>query len=71
VGEPYLSQRESAKRNEDAGGGLGLGLFIARSLLARSRATLAFANARPPEKGAVVTVEWSRQAYEEGRRPEP
>jgi two-component system, sensor histidine kinase RegB len=68
VGEPYLSQREGARRNEEAGGGLGLGLFIARSLLERSRATIQFANATPPGKGAVVTIRWPRSAYEQGRR---
>ena len=36
IGEPYLSQRDGARRIGGAGGGLGLGLFIARSLLERS-----------------------------------
>jgi two-component system, sensor histidine kinase RegB len=70
IGEPYLSQREGARRTEKAGGGLGLGLFIARSLLERSRATLRFENAAPPSTGAVVAVHWPRAAYEEGRRNE-
>ena len=69
IGEPYLSQRQEARRKHGAGGGLGLGLFIARSLLERSRATLEFANAAPPATGAVVTVSWPRAAYEQGRRP--
>ncbi len=68
IGEPFLSKRDGARRSEKAGGGLGLGLFIARSLLERSRATVRFANAAPPAKGAVVTVTWPRGAYEEGRR---
>ncbi len=68
IGEPYLSQRDGARRFDKAGGGLGLGLFIARSLLERSHATLRFANAAPPLTGAVITVEWPRGAYEEGRR---
>ncbi len=71
IGQPYLSQRDGARRKqEEAGGGLGLGLFIARSLLERSRATLQFSNAVPPATGAVVTISWPRAAYEEGRRPE-
>ena len=70
IGEPYLSQREGARRKEGAGGGLGLGLFIARSLLERSRATVQFANAASPATGAVATVQWSRPAYEQGRRTE-
>ena len=72
IGEPYLSQREGARarRSEQAGGGLGLGLFIARSLLERSRATVQFDNACPPATGAVAAVEWPRSAYEQGRRTE-
>jgi two-component system sensor histidine kinase RegB len=68
IGEPYLSQRDGARRSEKAGGRLGLGLFIARSLLERSRATIRFENAAPPATGAVITVQWPRTAYEEGRR---
>lgn len=68
AGEPYLSQRDRVARNEEAGGGLGLGLFIAKSLLERSGATLELANAAAPNRGAVVTVQWPRSAYERGRR---
>jgi two-component system sensor histidine kinase RegB len=67
IGEPYLSQRERARPADNANGGLGLGLFIARTLLERSRATLRFQNAAPPGTGAVVTIQWPREAYE-GRR---
>jgi len=70
IGEPYLSQRQGARPTGKAGGGLGLGLFIARTLLERSRATLQFGNATPPAAGAVVSIEWPREAYEEGRRGE-
>src|SRR6185503_10683793 len=41
IGEPYMSTRQGA----EPGGGLGLGLFIAKTLLERSGATLAFRNA--------------------------
>ncbi len=68
IGEPYLSQRDGARRTGKIGGGLGLGLFIARSLLGRSKASLHFENASPPSSGAIVTVQWPRAAYEEGRR---
>ena len=68
AGEPYLSQRDAARRSDGAGGGLGLGLFIARSLLERSGATLELANAAAPASGAVATVEWPRSSYERGRR---
>jgi two-component system sensor histidine kinase RegB len=44
--------------------GLGLGFFIAKTLLERSGATLAFANRAPPETGAVVRVRWNRADFE-------
>ncbi len=58
VGEPYISTRHSI-------GGLGLGVFIAETLLARSGATLQFEN---HSKGARVTVTWAGLAMEEMRR---
>jgi hypothetical protein len=39
---------------------MGLGIFIAETLLRRTGATLVFANA--PEGGAVVRVTWRRRA---------
>jgi two-component system, sensor histidine kinase RegB len=50
LGEPYLSTRNEA-------GGLGLGIFIAQTLLARTGATLHFGNRA---RGARVTIIWSR-----------
>ena len=52
IGEPYISTRQ-----ED--GGLGLGLFIANSLLARTGATLHFGNTT---NGAQVRIQWPRDA---------
>ena len=54
VGEPYLSTRNEA-------GGLGLGIFIAQTLLARTGATLQFGNR---EQGARVTITWDRARLE-------
>ncbi len=59
IGEPYMSTRQGA----EPGGGLGLGLFIAKTLLERSGATLAFRNAAEPGKGAMVQVTWPREAF--------
>jgi len=58
LGEPYVSSRPT--------GGLGLGVFIAQTLLARSGATLHFANS---DKGARVTISWRRAVLEQ-HRPE-
>lgn len=59
IGEPYMSRR-SDERN---GGGLGLGLFIAKTLLERSGAHISFANRpEPGQSGAEITIVWARQA---------
>jgi len=59
IGEPYMSTRQGAER----GGGLGLGLFIAKTLLERSGATLSFFNANERGKGAVAQVAWRRDQF--------
>ncbi|MEE2860358.1 MAG: ActS/PrrB/RegB family redox-sensitive histidine kinase [Paracoccus sp. (in: a-proteobacteria)] len=53
IGDPYLSRRAEAQRGSYEG--MGLGLFIAKTLLERSGARLSFANGGP---GAVVSVRW-------------
>ena len=64
IGEPFVTKRlGSAKR----AGGLGLGLFIAKTLLERSGAKVRFENALPPASGALVTVTWPRNALDAGR----
>ncbi len=59
IGEPYVSTRQGA----EPGGGLGLGLFIAKTLLERSGATLRFSNSFDPGQGAVVDISWPRAAF--------
>jgi two-component system sensor histidine kinase RegB len=67
IGEPYLAWRDGPRRDQGAGGRHGLGLFIAGIFIKRSGGALEFANAKPPAKGAIVTVQWPRQAYEQGQ----
>ncbi len=67
LGEPYISQRGSNRRRDGAAGGLGLGLFIAKALLERSGARLSIANGPPSAPGAVATIVWTRDAFEQGR----
>ena len=57
LGEPYFTTRARSRNAEAAGAHMGLGLFIARTLLARSGAEVAFANRRG-SPGAVVTIRW-------------
>jgi two-component system sensor histidine kinase RegB len=59
IGEPYLSRRPSA---DD--GGLGLGVFIARTLLERTGAKVSFTNRTFPDHGAVVQIVWPRDRFE-------
>jgi two-component system sensor histidine kinase RegB len=49
---------------EGPGGGLGLGFFIAKTLLERSGAALSLENRVFPESGAIVTVRCPRSALE-------
>jgi two-component system, sensor histidine kinase RegB len=62
IGEPYVTTRgEPAGREpHHEAGGLGLGLFIAKTLLERSGARLHLANREPPASGAVVRIVWPR-----------
>ncbi len=65
IGEPYVTSRKRNPNNaNETPGGLGLGLFIAKTLLERSGATLGFENRSFPERGAIVTVRWSRHDFE-------
>ncbi|HEY6702920.1 MAG TPA: ActS/PrrB/RegB family redox-sensitive histidine kinase [Xanthobacteraceae bacterium] len=70
IGEPYVTsrRRERQSADGDASGheasGLGLGFFIAKTLLERSGATLDFENRSFPDRGAVVRVHWQRSDFE-------
>ena len=56
LGEPYISTRAGAADH------MGLGIFIAQSLLERSGARLVFDNL--PEGGAHVAISWNRANLE-------
>lgn len=63
IGDPFVRRRRGAldgQRRPDYDG-MGLGLFIAKTLLERSGAHLTFANGRRKDRvggGAIVTVTW-------------
>jgi two-component system sensor histidine kinase RegB len=61
IGDPYLRSSRDGRRTKDEGG-LGLGLFIAKTLLERTGARLTFGNA--PEGGARARLTWRREALE-------
>jgi len=60
LGEPYFSERSLEQR----GGGMGLGFFIACTLLERTGARVTPYNRQLPAKGAVVRIVWPRKAIE-------
>jgi two-component system sensor histidine kinase RegB len=65
IGEPYV--KSTKRRRMNAGGettGLGLGFFIAKTLLERSGATVEFENRPYPDRGAVIRVRWPRGEFE-------
>jgi two-component system sensor histidine kinase RegB len=69
LGDPYVTTRSSvepakAKDYDGEASGLGLGFFIAKTLLERSGARLALENRAAPLHGAVVRVTWQRETFE-------
>src|SRR6476659_1212912 len=65
IGEPYVTNRRQQRQSVDGeASGLGLGFFIAKTLLERSGATLDFENRAFPDRGAVVRVHWGRSDFE-------
>jgi two-component system sensor histidine kinase RegB len=75
IGDPFVRRRTPPAVERPGYSGMGLGLFIAKTLLERSGAHLSFANAEVPDEapaeppdppefarpsGAVVTVTWPR-----------
>jgi two-component system sensor histidine kinase RegB len=64
IGEPYLSRRRSADEAQSGRTGLGLGIFIARTLLERTGARVSFSNRTFPDHGAVVQIVWPRDRFE-------
>jgi two-component system, sensor histidine kinase RegB len=56
IGDPYISGRGGEAQH------MGLGIFIAQSLLERTGARISFANR--PDGGAHVVVEWRRATLE-------
>jgi two-component system sensor histidine kinase RegB len=67
LGEPFVTTRpgHGDGGETDDHVGMGLGFFIAKTLLERSGARLELANRPYPPGGAVVTVIWPRSRFEQ------
>lgn len=57
LGEPYVSQRGEAHLG---GGDMGLGFFIAKTLIERTGGRIATSNRAAPRHGAIVQAVWPR-----------
>lgn len=66
IGEPYVTTKSNRRAKVEEGSGLGLGLFIAKTLLERSGATFTASNRIPPKTGASITIAWPRAVFERG-----
>lgn len=71
IGDPFVRRRrpESSSTQRPGYEGMGLGLFIAKTLLERADAALTFANGGARalsggRGGAIVSVEWPRESIE-------
>ena len=77
LGEPYVTTRPSRRGGQGTDGtdaepsGMGLGFFIAKTLLERSGATVVLQNREAPASGAVATVTWRRDLFEARSIPMP
>lgn len=65
LGDPFVTTRahEDVSDSEEAQG-MGLGIFIAKTLLERTRATVALRNRTAPDSGACIEVVWKRAEFE-------
>ncbi len=62
LGEPYVTSRAGVAGGRTGHVGMGLGFFIAKTLLERTGAQVQFHNAKP--HGAVVSARWPRATVE-------
>lgn len=65
IGEPYVTtRRRRPNTSDEEPTGLGLGFFIAKTLLERSGSSLSFSNRALPERGAIIRLRWPRDEFE-------
>jgi two-component system, sensor histidine kinase RegB len=76
LGDPFVTTRpgyDSAAEPSESGGheGMGLGLFIAKTLLERSGASVQLSNRKSPEHGADIRLQWPRHLVDVATAAKP
>jgi len=73
LGEPYVTSRKRSadEVGQSSGGGLGLGLFIAKTLLERTGAQVDLRNRDDGIPGAVVEIIWPRASIDVAMGADP
>ena len=70
LGDPFVTTRpgygDDSERERGRHEGMGLGFFIAKTLLERSGATVSLANRPLPEHGAIIQLSWPRSLVDLG-----
>jgi two-component system sensor histidine kinase RegB len=64
MGEPYVTSERGRRMRGRELPGLGLGFFIAKTLLARAAARISLENRKFPQRGAIVHIRWKRPDFE-------
>ena len=62
LGQPYVTSRPGAEGSRSGHVGMGLGFFIAKTLLERTGAGVTFHNGK--RGGAIIAARWPREAIE-------
>jgi two-component system, sensor histidine kinase RegB len=62
LGQPYITSRPAGENSKSGHTGMGLGFFIAKTLLERTGAEVQFKNGKP--SGALVSARWPRESIE-------
>ncbi len=77
IGDPFMKRSKKSQKARPGYEGMGLGLFIAKTLLERSGASLTFMNRsddghkQTKSTGAIVTVTWDRSLVTANSRARP
>jgi two-component system, sensor histidine kinase RegB len=72
LGDPFITTRpgydpQAARESDGGHEGMGLGLFIAKTLLERSGASVVLSNRFAPSRGAEINLAWQRTLIDMGQ----